>query len=167
MAKFGDLLQQAKDSGAMGDTVIPDGDYLLEITKANWKDDGDGSMGLLIKVLADDEGNELPEGDEARNVSSWTNLYFSPKAAGISFRQLKSFGFDESFLANTESGQEIADNAAGIQFTASVGHRTWGKDGDRVSNEFKQITVVVPPAVGGVSVDPTDAEVVDPEDDGY
>lgn len=155
MAKFGDLLQQAKDSGALGDTVIPDGDFTLEVTKSNWKDKND-SMGLLVKVVGDDEGQPLADDDEANGVSSWTNLYFSEKAAGISFRFLKSLGFDEDFLANSESGEDIANAATGIQFTASVGHRTWGKDGDRVSNEFKAVTVVVPPAVGGVASDPTD-----------
>jgi hypothetical protein len=148
----------------MGDTVIPDGDFTLEVTKSNWKDQGDGSMGLLIKVVGDDEGQPLPDDDEAAGVNSWTNLYFSEKAAGISFRTLKQLGFDETFLAQSESGQEIADAAVGIVFTASVGHRTWGKDGDRVSNEFKAITVVTPPSVGGVSVDPTEP---DPDEEAY
>lgn len=155
MPNFGDLLKQAKESGAMGDTVIPDGDFTLEVTKSNWKDTGDGSMGLLVKVVGDEDGQPLPEDDEAANVASWTNLYFSEKAAGISFRQLKAFGFDEDFLANSESGQEIADAAVGIVFTASVGHRNWGKEGDRVSNEFKGIQVITPPSVGAVASDPT------------
>lgn len=157
MAKFGDLLQQAKESGAMGDTVIPDGDFTLEVTKSNWNDKGDGSMGLLIKVVGDEEGDDLPEDDEAHNATSWTNLYFSEKAAGISFRTLKQLGFDEDYLAQSESGESIAEAAVGIQFSASVGHRNWGKDDERVSNEFKGIQVVVPPAVGAVAPDPTDA----------
>ncbi len=164
MPKFGDLLQQAKDSGAMGDTVIPDGDFTLEVTKSNWKDQGDGSMGLLIKVVGDEEGQPLPDDDDANGVNSWTNLYFSEKAAGISFRTLKQLGFDETFLANSESGQEIADAAVGIVFSASVGHRNWGKEGDRVSNEFKGITVITPPSVGGVAVDPTDPN---PDEEAY
>lgn len=164
MGTFGDLLKQAKESGAMGDTVIPDGDFTLEVTKANWKDKGDGSMGLLVKVVGDEEGQPLPDGDEADGVASWTNLYFSEKAAGISFRLLKQLGFDEDFLANSDSGQEIADAAPGIVFTASVGHRNWGDNDSRCSNEFKGIAVVVPPAVGGVAVDPTAADPASEEE---
>lgn len=164
--KFGDLLKQAKESGAMGDTVIPDGDFLLEITKTNCKDPEEGPIGLLVKVIGDEEGNPLPEGDEAAGVVSWVNLYFSEKAAPISFRQLKDFGFDEDFLAESDDAGVIADAALGIRFTASVGHRNWGKEKDRVSNEFKSITVVTPPAVGGRSVDPQTA-APEPEDEAY
>lgn len=153
MAKFGDLLKQAKESGAMGDTIIPDGDFLLEITKTNCKDPEEGPIGLLVKVIAEEDGTPLADDDEAKNVASWINLYFSEAAAGISFRQLKQFGFDETFLAESEDAQSIADAALGIQFTASVGHRTWGKENDRVSNEFKAVTVITPPAVGSVPVE--------------
>jgi hypothetical protein len=164
--KFGDLLKQAKESGAMGDTVIPDGDFLLEVVKTNCKDPAEGPIGLLVKVVGDEEGQPLPEGDEANGVVSWINLYFSEKAAPISFRQLKAFGFEEDFLANSESAQVIADAATGIRFTASVGHRNWGDNGSRTSNEFKGVTVVVPPSVGGVEADPqTEAE--GPEDEAY
>lgn len=159
--KFGDLLKEAKASGAMGDSIIPDGDFLLEITKTNCKDPEEGPIGLLVKVIGDEDGNELPDGDDAKDVTTWINLYFSEAAAGISFRQLKQFGFEESFLAESESAESIANAAQGIRFTASVGHRVWGKEKDRVSNEFKGVTVVVPPAVGGVAADPTDPE---PED---
>ena len=138
----------------MGDTVIPDGDFTLEITKTNCKDPAEGPIGLLVKVVGDENGGALPEGDEANGVVSWVNLYFSEKAAPISFRQLKDFGFDEGFLAESEDAQSIADAATGIKFTASVGHRNWGKDGDRTSNEFKAIKVIAPPAVGGRSLDP-------------
>jgi hypothetical protein len=151
--KFGDLLKQAKESGAMGDTVIPDGDFLLEITKTNCKDPEEGPIGLLIKVIGDEDGNELPDGDEAKNVTSWANLYFSEAAAPISFRQLKDFGFTEEFLANSEDAESIANLAQGIKFTASVGHRNWGKEKDRVSNEFKGVKIVAGPA--GQDVDPT------------
>ncbi len=161
MAQFGDLLKQAKESGAMGDAVIPDGDFTLEVTKTNFNDkDGKESIGLLWKVLATDEGEDIPEDDEAHNAVGWTNLYFSPAAAGISFRQLKQFGFDETYLAESESVEQVAEAAKGIQITASVGHRFWGTDNDRCSNEFKGITVVVPPAVGAAPLAEADpAEV--------
>lgn len=156
--KFGDILKEAKESGAMGDTVIPDGDFLLEITKSNCKDPEEGPIGLLVKVVGDDEGNALSPDDEANGAAAWINLYFSEKAAPISFRQLKSFGFDESFLAESESAEEIANAAVGIRFTASVGHRNWGSEGTRTSNEFKGVEVVTPPAVGSSPVDPTEPE---------
>jgi hypothetical protein len=162
--KFGDLLKEAKESGAMGDTIIPDGDFTLEVTKTNCKDPEEGPIGLLVKVIGDEDGNELPEGDEAKNVTTWVNLYFSEKAAGISFRTLKQLGFDEQFLAESEDAESIANAAQGIRFAASVGHRTWGKENDRNSNEFKGIRVIVPPAVGGTAADPTPA---DSEDEDY
>jgi hypothetical protein len=155
MPKFGDLLKQAKESGAFGDTIIPDGDFLLEITKTNCKDPKEGPIGLFIKVVGDEDGQPLPEDDEANGATAWTNLYFSEAAAGISFRTLTQFGFDETFLAESEDAESIANAAQGIVFQATVEHRKWGKNNDRLSNDFKQITVVTPPSVGAVAPDPT------------
>ena len=157
--KFGDLLKQAKDSGAMGDAVIPDGDFLLEVINTNCKDPEEGPIGLQLAVLGGEDG-PLPEDDPAAKAKTWINLYFSEKAAPISFRQLKDLGFDEDFLANSDSAEAIAEAAKGIKFTASVGHRNWGDNGERCNNTLKGVTVVVGPAVG---LDPQSSDE-DPEE---
>jgi hypothetical protein len=149
---FGALYQKAKDEGSF-DTVIPDGDFRLEITRANGTDkDGKPRIGAQFKVIAAEGGEALPEDDEALGVATWDNFHFTEKSAAISFRRLRELGLDDDWLAESETPEQIAEALVGIVIDASVGHRRWGKDNENTSNTFKSIVVVTPPAVGAAPV---------------
>jgi len=156
---FGDLVKKAKESGAFAD-LIPDGDFTLEIVRANGSTNKQGvpRLGVLIKVVgADPDDEPLADDDDALGASTWLNLSFSEKAAPISFRQLKSFGVPEDFLENAESIEDVAETLAGIVVAASVGHRSWGDNNDRTDNTINVNHVKVPPAIAHVPVESDDA----------
>lgn len=164
---LGALYKKAKDDGAFSD-VIPDGDFRLKILRANAgeaKASGAPRLGVQFKVTGDEDGQPLHDDDEAKDASSWVNLNFSDKAAPISFRQLREWGFDDEWLSETETVQQIADALLGIEIAATVGHRNWGKNEENVDNTIKVLYIVTPPAVGAAPVVET-AEIVE-DDEAY
>lgn len=164
--KFGDLAKKAKEEGSFDD-VIDQGDFTLEILRANSnpKKDGTDQIGVQFKVVAGADNEPLPEDDPALNQKAWVNLHFSEKAANISIRQLKSWGVPEDFLEQAETAKEIADILPGTVLNVSVTHRTWGKDDENVNINLKVHDVVVPPAVG--SVDPTEESDESPSEENF
>ncbi len=150
---FGDLLAQAKKEGA-GGAVLPEGDFVLRIVKAT-SDAKEGKaprIGLQLEIIRSDVEDDV-------GTKAWWNLYFSEKAAPISVRQLGELGLSDVFLAGTHGADEVADALVGVEFDAEVSIRTWGKDNDQTSNNFKVVELVTPPAVGA---NPTDADVEAP-----
>lgn len=141
---FGALYKQAKEDGAFDD-VLPEGDFHLKLVKANAKETkkGDDSIGVQAKVVGGVE-----EDDPVFGKTAWINLNFSEKAAPISFRQLRSWGFDDDFLTESESADQIAEAIPGIVLDATVKQRTWGSNDENVSNDIKVHEVLTPPAVG-------------------
>lgn len=161
---FGDLYKKAKAEGAFSD-LIPDGDFRLEIKRANGgeaKSSGNPRIGVQFLVLGAEGGEELPDDDEAKGASSWLNLNFSEKAAPISFRQLREWGLDDEWLQESESVEQIAEALVGIVFDATVGNRSWGKDNENTDNTIKVLEIVVPPATGAAPIKPK----AEPTDDG-
>ncbi len=146
---FGALYKQAKEDGAFDD-VLPEGDFVLTLVKANSKPTkkGDEQIGVQAKVTGG-----VDESDPVFGKTTWLNLNFSEKAAPISFRQLKSWGFSDDYLAESESAEAIAEAIPGIVLDATVKQRTWGSNDENVSNDVKVHAVVVPPAVGAASVE--------------
>ena len=144
---FGALYKQAKDDGAFDD-VLPEGDFQLTLVKANSKETkkGDSSIGVQAKVTGG-----VPESDPVFGKTTWVNLNFSEKAAPISFRQLKSWGFSDEFLEQSESADQIAEAIPGIVLDTTVKQRSWGANDENVSNDLKVHAVVTPPAVGAAA----------------
>lgn len=142
---FGALFQKAKDDGAFDD-VIPDGDFHVEIKRANAKttQKGDDSIGVQFKVVG-------PDDDPAKGKTTWLNLNFSEKAAPISFRQLREWGVSEDFLNASERVDDVAEVLPGIVLDVQVGHRNWGANDENVNNTFKVYEVLVPPAAGAAA----------------
>ena len=156
---FGGLFKQAKASGAF-DNTLPDGDFVLRIIKANAKvkTNGEDSMGFQVEVIKSEVEDDIGR-------KTWTNLHFSEAAAPISFRWLTDLGLSEEFIESAESADQVAQAVVGVEFDCEVGHRNWGKGGENVSNTFKIVSVLTPPAVGS---DPSQAvSDVDPEDDPF
>ncbi len=163
---FGALAKKAKEDGAFDD-VIPDGDFHLKVAQANAPAEKPGKaprIGVRFVVVG---GEGVTKDDPAFGKGAWVNLHFSEKAAPISFRQLKSWGFSEEFLEGTETPQQIADALPGIVLDATVGHRNWGTDDENTDNTVKVHEVLTPPAVGGVEAQPAKAEEASAEDEGY
>lgn len=154
---FGGLFKEAKAAGSF-DSTLPDGDFVLRVIRANakTKDSGQVSFGLQLEVVQSEVEDDIGK-------KTWTNLYFTEAAAPISFRFLTDIGLDESFIEQAETPDEVAQATVGVEFDAEVGHRNWGKNGENVSNTFKIVGVVTPPAVGGAP-DPSEA-VTDVEDE--
>ena len=162
---FGALYKKAKDDGAFDD-VLPDGDFRVEIKRANAKETkkGDSSIGVQFKIIGEEGGAPIPDDDPAKGKTTWLNLNFSEKAAPISFRQLRDWGFDDEWLSESESAEQIAEALTGIVLDASVGHRNWGANDENVNNTLKVGAVVTPPTVGAAPIVP---KADTPDDDGY
>lgn len=144
---FGALYKQAKEDGAFDD-VLPEGDFHLTLVKANSKETkkGDASIGVQAKVTGG-----VDESDPVFGKTTWLNLNFSEKAAPISFRQLKAWGFSDDYLAESESADAIAEAIPGIVLDATVKQRSWGNNDENVSNDIKVHAVLTPPAVGAAA----------------
>lgn len=146
---FGALAKKAKEDGAFDD-VIPDGDFHLKVASSNAPPEKPGKaprIGVRFVVVS---SPDVAEDDPVLGKGAWVNLYFSEKAAPISFRQLKSWGLSQEWLEETETPQQIADALLGVVVDATVGHRNWGTDDENTDNTIKVHEVLVPPAVGGV-----------------
>lgn len=144
MPTFGELAKQAAASGGT-DEIIPDGDFVVRIERANagTSNSGDDRIGVMLKVVgADPDDEPLADDDPALGATSWINLYFSEKAFPISLKQLKEFGLSDSFIEQSDSAEQVADALVGTELVASIGHRTWGTDGDRTDNTIKVRHVV-------------------------
>jgi hypothetical protein len=151
---FGALYKAAKEDGAFDD-VLPEGDFHITLVKANSKETkkGDASIGVQAKVTGG-----VDKDDPVFGKTTWVNLNFSEKAAPISFRQLKSWGFSDDFLEQSESADQIAEAIPGIVLDATVKQRSWGANDENVSNDLKVHAVLTPPATGAaVTQSPSDA----------
>lgn len=147
---FGALYKQAKEDGAFDD-VLPEGDFHLTLVRANGKENaknGNISIGVQAKITG---GEGLDKDDPAFGKTAWLNLYFTDKAAPISFRQLKSWGFSDEFLAESESVEQIAEAIPGIVLDATVTVRNWGQNDENTANDIKVHEVLTPPAVGAAA----------------
>lgn len=155
---MGGMRQQAIADGAF-DNVLPDGDFVLRIIKGNGKRKADGTptIGLQLEVVRSEVTEDIGK-------KTWWNLYFTEKALPISFRNLSDLGLSDEFVDNSGEPQELADALVGVEFDAEVSHRNWGKNGENVSNNFKIVELVTPPAVGA-GVDPSEAVSDFPEDE--
>lgn len=172
MTTFGELFQAAKKDGAGGD-VLPEGDFAIKVirAKADQKDGKPPRIGLQLEIVGaavlDDEGQthwtEDAEEDDAIGRKAWSNIYFTEKAAPISFRFLGDLGLSDEFIAGSSDVADVADALVGVVFTAGVSVRSWGRDGDQKSNAFKVSELVTPPSIGS-GADPT---LADEDDIGF
>lgn len=165
--RFGDLYKQAQEAGAF-QSLIPDGDFIIKCLNANSGSTaaGDDKMGFQFEVVSETNGDPIPDDDPAKGAKGWINLTFGEKAAAISMRQLKDFGLTDSFLESADDVDAVAQAIVGAVYDVSVGHRTWGKNGDQVSNTLKVNEVIVAPVQGESASDGESegvyAEVVEP-----
>lgn len=148
MTTFGDLYTQAKKEGSFG-SVLPEGDFVLRVirAKSDAKEGKPPRIGFQVEVIRAEDDGDL-------GSKAWSNLYFSEKAAPISFRFLGELGLSDDFISAAASADEVAEALVGVEFDAEVSIRTWGKDNDQESNNFKVVELVTPPLVGAVPTKP-------------
>lgn len=137
--QFSDLLAKAKESGALGGGVIPEGEYDLEASIVNVKTVKSGpSLSVLWKVL--DRG-------PLENSTGWQNFYFSDKAIGISMRSLNTI-LGEDGVAAAAGDLELADalEALAVALKGRKSHAKVGieegKDGYDDKNKFRHVAAV-------------------------
>lgn len=143
---FNALMQQAKAEGFGPRETLPDGDYLIQAkTSKVSKTNGGGKdqIGVRWVVL---EG-PLAGRDFWENQTITTD---SPKAMGMFFRWAAKFGMDGEFWARQPqpSLAEVAGNIQDVVLYATIGHRVWGKNQDKVDNT---ITVIENRGKGGIA----------------
>ena len=111
---FGELLQQAKDAGAVTSTP-DDGDYTLRVVGANAGDTKKGypRFGIQWEI----------EGGPASGNRFWTNISFSdnPTNVAISFRQFREMGMGEDYFASNPDKEAVKERILQVgRITATV-----------------------------------------------
>lgn len=140
---FGGLFKQAKESGALN-SVLPDGDYVLRVASYSVKENAGkpDSIGLQLEAIQSTV-------DAAVGRKVWKNLYFTEKSLPVSYRFLTDLGLSAEFIENAVSAESVAQALVGVEFDTEVSlGKPWGKNGENVNNEYKIVSVLVPPAVG-------------------
>jgi hypothetical protein len=152
---FGELFKTAQKEGSFG-SVLPEGDFVLRVirAKSDAKEGKAPRIGFQVEVIRAEDDGDL-------GSKAWSNLYFTEKAAPISFRFLGELGLSDDYIESAESADIVAQALIGVEFDAEVSVRTWGKDNDQQSNNFKVVELVTAPVVGAVPTKP----VADEEDD--
>jgi hypothetical protein len=132
---FQDLQGIAKEAGY---GAVPDGDYDVQVTKAEAKTSGNGKdMIFVIFKIIPNELNETKGTIPNNFVISPEN----PNAVAFFFSHMKALGLNDAFFAelpaNTKAAcVEIAEALIGRKATVTVGTRQWqGQD----RNEVKKV----------------------------
>lgn len=120
-----DMLAQYKNEEV---SLLPEGEYTLEVTRCTVKDikNGEGLM-PIYKVIG---------GPEAGKTAMLGTISLTENSANIFFRTMKGFGLDKDFFATVGTLKEVAPLLVGRIIKAQIGTRPW-KGEDR--NQFASI----------------------------